>query len=87
MPKVPKWTCKNIEYTVHLPDSTQRAREFDLWKKDVLDVIKELVSNPEFKDCFCTLPCEIYTDGEKKVQIYNEMWTGEWWSEAVVSQV
>ncbi len=53
--------------------------EVELWHRDPVDCVRELVGNPVFRDAMRYSPEKLYEDAEGKSGIWNEMWTGEWW--------
>ena len=57
----------------------------ELWRHDPVECIKELFSNPAFKDKIQYKPREVYTDGSRTEQVYGKMWMGKWWWEIQVS--
>ena len=57
----------------------------ELWWHDPVECIKELFSNPVFKDKIQYKPREVYTDGSRTEQVYSEMQMGKWWWEIQVS--
>ena len=56
----------------------------DLWKRNPIKLIKELLQDPEWKDVLQYKPQKLYVDSECSERIYNEMWTGDWWWEMQV---
>ncbi|KAI0283817.1 hypothetical protein BC826DRAFT_1093774 [Russula brevipes] len=78
----PKWDCKNITVTGDLLDSSGvcLTDEFELWLRDPVECIKELISNPSFNGSIKYAPEHVYTDSTKRSRIYDEMWTADrWW--------
>jgi hypothetical protein len=59
--------------------------EVELWMRDPLECIEELLSNPAFRDQVRYAPEKAYTDETGETRIYDEMWTGDWWWETQVS--
>ena len=55
-----------------------------LYYRDGLEVFKHIFGNPEFKDHMSFIPQKIYSSHDKEVQIYTEMFTGDWIWEAQV---
>jgi hypothetical protein len=51
----------------------------ELWRRDPVECIRELIGNPAFKDYISYIPDMVYLDAEGNVRIYDEMWTGDWW--------
>jgi hypothetical protein len=50
-----------------------------LWLRDPVKCVRELFSNPAYKDKICYKPQKVYVDESKKEQVYSEMWMGKWW--------
>lgn len=51
----------------------------ELWRRDPIDCVKELFSNPAFKDKTSYKPRKVFTDESRTERVYGEMWEGEWW--------
>lgn len=51
----------------------------ELWRRDIVECVKELMGNPAFKDLLQYVPERWYEDEEGTRRIYGDMWTGEWW--------
>lgn len=65
-------------------DGQPKLEEVELWKRDALDIIKILISNPLFKNEIAYQPEKVYRDKKAKIRVYDEMWTGDWWWETQV---
>jgi hypothetical protein len=57
------------------------TEELELWMRDPVECIKELMSNPAFKDHMVYAPERVYSrkDGKESSRIMDEMWTANWW--------
>ncbi|KAJ7108159.1 hypothetical protein C8R44DRAFT_834159 [Mycena epipterygia] len=64
LPTGPDWTCKINDKLM--------SEDLELWMRDPVECIKELMSNPAFRDHMAYAP-------ERKSRIFDEMWTAEWW--------
>lgn len=62
------------------------SEDLELWKRDPVDCIKELIGNPSFQNHVAYVPERAYTDKAGMNRIYDEMWTGDWWWETQVSR-
>lgn len=87
LPTGPEW--KRVIISV-LGDEIDRdgklvEEELELWMRDPVECIRELMQNPTFKDSMEYVPERIYKDAEGKVRVYEEMWTGDWWWKIQVS--
>jgi hypothetical protein len=57
----------------------------DLWRRDPVECVRELFSNPAFKDKCQYKPRKAFTNKSKAEQVYGEMWMGKWWWKTQVS--
>jgi hypothetical protein len=57
----------------------------ELWYRDPVECIAELLSNPSFKGSIAYSPERVYADMAGKKHIYDEMWTADWWWDLQVS--
>ena len=84
MPAVAKWTRKTVYVkSSDFASGVEREPEeeaLDLWMRDALELIQELLKDPKLKDDLVYQPMHIYTDETWEERIYGEMWTGDWWS-------
>ena len=55
------------------------TEDLELWKRNPVSCIKELIGNPAFKDHISYVPERVYADKAGLNQIYDEMWTADWW--------
>ncbi len=60
------------------------TEDIELWQRDPVECIRELIGNPVFKDYLAYLPEHVYMDPEGKERVYDEMWTADWWWELQV---
>ncbi|KAF8119235.1 hypothetical protein EV363DRAFT_1463400 [Boletus edulis] len=91
LPTGPEWSCELIQ--VHgdavldepmgnvEADGEDDAEELELWLRDPVACIRELISNPTFKDDIAYAPEKVYADPQGQTRRYDEMWTGDWWWE------
>ncbi|KAI0760729.1 hypothetical protein C8Q74DRAFT_1319609 [Fomes fomentarius] len=56
-----------------------RKETVELWYRDPIECIRELIGNPFFKDVTHYAPERVYVDAEGKVRMYDNMWTTDWW--------
>ncbi len=85
----PSWTCKIIEVTGDKQgDNGEKQTEIlELWIRDPVKYVEELISNPIFKDYLAYAPKWAYNqiDGGDMNRVWDEMWTGNWWWDTQVS--
>jgi len=87
LPTGPKWEL--IELSVEGEgldgDGTLVTETVELWLRDPVECIRELFSNPAFKDKIQYKPRKVYTDESRTERVYGEMWMGQWWWKLQVS--
>jgi len=75
----------DVEGDVVGEDGAVKQEMVELWQRDPVECVEELIGNPAFRDMMVYVPERTYADQKGENQIYDEMWTGEWWSETQVS--
>ncbi|KAG8726659.1 hypothetical protein FRC11_014747, partial [Ceratobasidium sp. 423] len=50
-----------------------------LFARPLLDIIRDLIGNPRFKDHMRYSPERHYTTKAQRHRVYGEMWSAEWW--------
>lgn len=61
------------------------TEEMDIWFRDPVAAVRELLANSSFKSETTYRPCRIYTSEDRKNRVYNETNTGGWWWNTQVS--
>ncbi|QRV78328.1 helix loop helix DNA-binding domain protein [Ceratobasidium sp. AG-Ba] len=95
LPRTRGWFCKNLtefEQEVNrLPRGPRWYREtilvtgdqddeiLDLWKRDIVEMIKMLLRDPRFIPHTRYAPERHYRSETKQDRVYDEMWSGRWW--------
>ena len=51
----------------------------ELWRRNPVECVKELMGNPVFKDLLEYAPQRHFMDQEGVNCMFDEMWTGDWW--------
>jgi hypothetical protein len=93
LPEVPEWNCKIFEITRDKADArdasgmTMLTEEVELWKRDPVECIKELIGNPAFHDNMQFAPERVFEDMNCKNQKFDNMWRCEWWWDLQVSRI
>ena len=63
-----------------LDEAGQPMKEtVELWRRDPVECIRELIGNPLFSKDMRYAPERVYVDSEGRIRIYDEMWTANWW--------
>ena len=89
LPAYAEWHCNKIKVPGDQFDENNKIKieEVELWSRDILNVIKDLIGNPAFKDHLVYAPVHAFTDSSGRIRVYDEMWTGDWWWETQVSNI
>ena len=61
------------------PDGGMMTEEVELWRRNPVDCVKELMGNPAFRDAMSYVPERVYTDQAGTNRVFDEMWTADWW--------
>lgn len=79
----PDWTCKMVTAAGNRVDENDElmSEDLELWIRDPVACIKELMSNPAFREHMAYAPERVYgtKEGHEESRIFDEMWTAEWW--------
>jgi hypothetical protein len=83
----PKWNVKAVTVTGDIigPDNKPIVEKLELWFRDILGVIQELLGNHIYGMKLVFAPRKKFSDEEKTQRVYDEMWTGDWWLKLQVS--
>lgn len=77
----PDWICDfvNVYGDVLDDQGNPVIEEVQLWRRDPVECIKELLSNPAFKTLIKYAPEKVYRDAEGNVRVFGEAWSADWW--------
>lgn len=84
------WTDITITYNGDLPEGNAEApewmtQEYQAWFRDPVQILRNMVSNPDFRDEFDYTPYQEY-DNQGKHR-YKDLMSGDWaWRQAVRPQ-
>ncbi|KAG2034075.1 hypothetical protein BDR03DRAFT_935443 [Suillus americanus] len=83
LPHGPGWTCKKVTVHGNCKDenSEMMQEDVELWIRDPVECVKELIGNPSFKEDMAYSPAKAYADRAGQDRIIDEMWTADWWGE------
>jgi hypothetical protein len=56
-----------------------QKEELELWYRDPVELVRELLGNPAFAKYTTYEPYKVYKDMDKTNRCFGEMWTGDWW--------
>ncbi|TBU36435.1 hypothetical protein BD309DRAFT_878371, partial [Dichomitus squalens] len=60
-------------------DGKPKKEVVELWKRDVVECVRELIGNPLFQESMRYAPEREYVDEEGNTRIYSNMWGANWW--------
>jgi hypothetical protein len=77
----PEWKRDKftIEGDLKDPDDEPLTEEVEMWSRNILDVIQELLENNVYGDKLVFAPRREYNDISQNERRYSEMWTADWW--------
>lgn len=52
----------------------------ELWFRDGMEAVRQLISNPRFREVLRYAPEENFTAEDRGTRVFSEMWTGLWWA-------
>ncbi|KAJ7574917.1 hypothetical protein C8J56DRAFT_802318 [Mycena floridula] len=87
LPRGPKFHCTPILVEGNLLNAKgEKCTEvLELWHRDPVECVAELLGNPAFAEHQQFAPERHYRDENGTNREYNEMWTGNWWWDVQVS--
>ena len=56
----------------------------DLWRRDPVECVRELIGNPAFRAVMGYSPERIFSDPDLLNRVIDEMWSADWWWEVQV---
>lgn len=68
-------------------DGRPKKEKVELWQRNPVDCIRELMGNSAFRDSIRYAPERQYADVGGKERIYSNMWTANWWWDVQVSML
>ena len=88
LPTDPEWKCDLVKVTGNIcgENGQNMTEEFELWFWNPVEIVRNLIGNPAFKDHMAYAPEKAYEDKEGKVRKFDETWTGDWWWQTQVKQ-
>ena len=76
-----KWHCEEVGVTGTLvgEDGKEMKETLELWRRDPVECVRELIGNPAFQNGMRYAPERVYADEDGTTRVYEEMWSGDWW--------
>ena len=81
LPRGPEWTCKlfEVEGDILDEDGAPQTETVELWHRDPVECVEELIGNPEFEAYMKYAPYRLYANEDGTEQFWDEMASGSWW--------
>lgn len=75
------WNCREITQTGDLKDADgkERTETMEVWYRDPIECVRELIGNPLFRKLLAYAPERVYRDKHGRMRHIDEMWTADWW--------
>ncbi|KAG1732870.1 uncharacterized protein EDB91DRAFT_1238678 [Suillus paluster] len=83
LPHGPGWSCKKVTVRGNCEDENGEMlqEEVELWCRNPVECVKELIGNPAFKEDMAYSPAKAYADRAGQDRVIDEMWTADWWGD------
>ncbi|KAI0086605.1 hypothetical protein BDY19DRAFT_864872, partial [Irpex rosettiformis] len=83
LPGGPEWKCQPVTVAGDQKDinGKELKEELELWFRDPVECIRELIGNPLFAAKMVFAPEKLFEDSGGEENVRNEMNTGKWWWE------
>lgn len=81
LPPGPEWTCELLELEGDILDEggAPQTETVELWRRNPVECVQELIGNPEFKQFMKYAPYRLFMNDDGTDQCWDEMATGSWW--------
>ncbi|KAG1781874.1 hypothetical protein EV702DRAFT_1184927 [Suillus placidus] len=81
LPHGAAWSCKKVKVQGNKTDEKGQMlhEDVELWARDPVECVKELIGNPLFHDHMVYAPARAYKDPAGLHQVIDDMWTVDWW--------
>ncbi|EUC56496.1 hypothetical protein RSOL_181130 [Rhizoctonia solani AG-3 Rhs1AP] len=75
LPHGPKW----MMYEIEIREKNGGIRTEYLFGCNIIDLVRSLIGDTAFKDDLRYAPVRLWAAKDRKMRIYGEAWTGNWW--------
>ncbi|THG92766.1 hypothetical protein EW026_g8251 [Hermanssonia centrifuga] len=81
LPEADPWIYDELTVTGDVigEDGKPLSERLDLWRRDPVECIRELIGKPALRDSMGYAPEQVFADSNGTSRIYDEMWSGDWW--------
>ncbi|KAG1762797.1 Zn-finger domain-containing protein, partial [Suillus placidus] len=81
LPHGAAWSCKKVKVQGNKTDEKGQMlhEDVELWVRDPVECVKELIGNPLFRNHMVYAPARAYKDPAGLHRVIDDMWTADWW--------
>lgn len=81
LPQGAVWKSQLLKVTGDVKglDGAEIVEELELWYRDPVECIRELIGNPLFRDSMSYAPEQLFEDPGGRRRVWNQMSSGDWW--------
>ena len=82
------WTCDVVTSNRNQQNEDGEPlppEKLELWRRDPVECVRELLGNPALKKYMKYAPERVYEDVDGIGQVFDEMWTVNWWWDTQVN--
>ncbi|KAG1830781.1 Zn-finger domain-containing protein [Suillus variegatus] len=81
LPHAAAWSCKKVKVQGNKTDEKGQTlhEEVEVWMRDPVECVKDLIGNPLFRDHMVYAPARAYRDPAGLHRVIDDMWTADWW--------
>ncbi|KAG2112917.1 hypothetical protein BD769DRAFT_1364286 [Suillus cothurnatus] len=81
LPHGAAWSCKKVNVQGNKTDEKGQIlhEDVELWMRDPVECVKDLIGNPLFCDHMVYAPVRAYKDPAGLHRVIDDMWTADWW--------
>ncbi|THH17858.1 hypothetical protein EUX98_g9049 [Antrodiella citrinella] len=81
LPQGPEWKHEYVQVSgnVEDEDGNMMEEELELWSRNPVECVRELIGNPMFDGRMAYAPEQVFAEMDGDERIHDEMWTGNWW--------
>ncbi|KAG1890596.1 uncharacterized protein F5891DRAFT_1131630 [Suillus fuscotomentosus] len=81
LPHATAWSCKKVKVQGNKTDEKGQTlhEEVEVWMRDPVKCVKDLIGNPLFRDHMVYTPARAYRDPAGLHRVIDDMWTADWW--------
>lgn len=87
LPRKMEWLYDEITVTGDRigENGKEMTETLDLWRRDPVECIRELIGNPAFREVMAYAPERVFTSQDMLNRVFDEMCTADWWWDVQVN--